>query len=389
MIKTWIRTLTMLAALLMGSTAALATQAWIGELEVLSEAGPGCDPVAGQPAKLRIQVARVEDASREGGEAFVVWGELQSVRFVFDKEPGAAQGRPLSANADWEVKVSTGPQPGSGRWTGTWQEGGAAGEQACLFQSARFELRAVTDPAEEAGLVRHGQQVAAMHALLTPLLRARDGAAWQAAAQRTLDEIQATGWQAADREVATLLLEGARRGWAFRQRTPALALAARSSALLQAMGPSEALSAARAIRREASMIKRAIGPEAAFFRLDEAIDWLERHGMAETADMAALLSTRGNWLMQAHQWEEAQKSFERASRIESGRQAPPTDRAVALHNWAASLDKGGRSSEAYRLWIQARDLLVRSDQPSDRALLSLIEEAIGEQRPMLRGVRVG
>jgi hypothetical protein len=388
MMKTSTKRLALVVGLLLGSPAAMATQAWVGELVVLSEAGLGCHPSMGTPDKLRMQVARIDGASGPGSVGYLVWGELQSVILTVDTQQDAAKGRPLSPNADWEVKVSTVPQPGAERWAGRWQEGGATGGHACLFQSATFELRSVADPAEEERLVRHGRALAAMHVSLAPLLRALEPSDWQTAAQRILDAIGADGWIAADREVATLLLEGARRGWAFRQRALALALAARSSALLRRMGPSEAVYAARAMRREASMVRRVIGPAAGHLKLDEAFAWLERHGLAKTSDMAALMSTRGTWHMQAHQWAEAQTSFEHASRIESGLQAPPTDRAVALHNWAASLDKGGRSHEAYGLWMQARDLIARSDHPADLALLSLIEEAIGN-RPLLRGVRVG
>ena len=375
-------------ALAFGSaTQANAQRAWTGELEVLSESGPQCLAPGAAPGRLRMHLAVDEIPGMGGTHRIVAWGDFQSVVLTLEAGAAVATGRPLAPGASWQVRLSMDKSFEADRLIGTWQESDAAGSAGCLFAQARFTLRSPEVGDEAARILAQGRAIVAVHAHIASMLQASDGTQWLTGARALLDQSgDEPGLPVTNREVATLLLEAARRGWGFREREVAHALVARASAMLKAMGRSEALHAARAIRREAAMLRRLVGPDAGQRKLDEAVAWLTQHDLDASADMAALLSTRGAWWMQQRQWARAQAAFEHASRIETARRAAPGERALAFHNWASALHQGGRGVEAKALWKAAKELIVRSDDAGDRALLLLIEESLGRRGPV-SGVR--
>lgn len=399
MIKNTLAWLSLAAALWSSDPAHASTPtAWVGELVVVSESGPACIPDAAAAGPLRMHLVRwssgtggdrVGSGSEPAPPQWLAWGDLQAATLADQPRALAAEGRPLAALAGWRVQVRFDPQTDPTRLTGVWQESPIGAAQGCLFENARFTLRAATAGEETQGLLVHARSLASMHAVVAGMLKAKDGSEWLAAAAAAPNDAATQPWVRADREIATLLLDAARRGWAFRQRSRAVALVAVSAALLRNMGREEAVYAARAMRREASMLRRLSGAQAAHAKLGEAMGWLTTHSLSGSADMAALLSTRGTWFVQERDWAAALIAFAQAHRIEVARSATAGERAVALHNLAATLDQGGHSSEAAVLWREALALIATSRDEGDRALAASIAEALSRHQPPSRGVRMG
>jgi len=363
--------------------------AWAGELHVLAEAGPACASKDRSPAsvgtRLPIHIVALpgthEDDVASDRRSHVAWGQFQAVILNAPVGTSVIEGRPLAAGAGWTVTVDFRSHAGDDVLRGTWREAATGTPEGCLFDQAQFELRRITDPAQVAQAVARAQALVDLHAFLGAIGRARTADAWRDATAALLKAYPPNMLEdAADREIATLLLQEARTGWALGQRSAAAVLASRSVAMFRSLGPGEAASAARAMRREAGMLRRLAGPQVGHARLSEAVEWLAQHGLSDSEDMADLLGAQGAWLLQDGELDAARNTFARAARLEFSRPASARRQAVALHNWAAALQEARLSDEASALWLRALALLADTSDPADRALERLIEQALARAR---------